>query len=124
MWTWGRGRPRTFLEADLGDECEAFLAGPVGGAPLSQEELKEIALSLGERCASMDEWRLATSAVAGQLLALAAREGRPVGDLQATVLVPLELDLFHDGPSSSFVPRRLARRVLEALEDHVPPEGR
>jgi hypothetical protein len=43
-------------------------------------------------------------------------QGRRVADLRAEVLVPLELEQFDEPPSSSFVPRRFARRVLTALD--------
>jgi hypothetical protein len=62
-------------------------------------------------------WRRARAYLAGELLAAAGRLGS-LQELQAEVLVPLELELAADLVPNWLGPGRWAMRVLEALAEH------
>ncbi|HEY8526652.1 MAG TPA: hypothetical protein VIL48_16910 [Acidimicrobiales bacterium] len=60
-------------------------------------------------------WADACAYVAGEVLDCAERYG-PLAEVQAAVLVPLELD--PHGPADPWLPRPWVRAVIAALDDH------
>jgi hypothetical protein len=101
----------TGLEAGVGDECEAYLAGhlasflaargrpvpPVGwlnqvvhGTP---RELSALAVTGSTETLQPSRWARAVGYLARSLLERARETGRPIEELQRELLLPLELEL-------------------------------
>jgi hypothetical protein len=124
-WKWRKRRSEPKIEGVVG-EVEAFLAGrylsylmehrlpvPVWAwlNPLAHGTVEEI-----RQMASRDEWTLA-SYLAPLILDAAAREGISVASIQATRLIPLELELCRRA-GTPWCPRRsqLSQLVSTALD--------
>jgi len=134
---WRKRKPGPKPERDpfgnpVGDECEAFLAGRLGaylrqeGRPIhavswlnqvvhaTPEELDRLAL-LGAQLDYVSTWHRAVGYMTRSLLERAAETGRPVGELQSTLLLPLELRLLGDPDAASLDPADLIRLALATL---------
>lgn len=117
---------------ELAAECDALLCGcypdylrshgrpvPVWAwtnplAHASQEALLAMVATRSRALGRTDCWLHACRYVAGELLDLAERNG-PLTELQATVLVPLELDLIARPGVASWTPGRWVETVTAAL---------
>ena len=133
MWRRDKGRSGAALVAD----CEAFLAGrylehvdpPAGLAPpwtwmnlLAHGTVEQLAAALAMSGSgapsdrSSRTWHDARAFLATEVLEAAGGEPGRVRDLQARVLVPLELDLV-DVNDVDLSPRAMVSAVVRALED-------
>ena len=119
---------------DLVAECEALLAGrypeylachghripawawtnPLAHAP--EEQLRAMISARGDGLGSVSGWHHAFCYVAGEVLDLAER-CEPLADLQATALVPLELDLISRPEAGFWRPGTWVAQVLAVLPD-------
>jgi hypothetical protein len=131
MW---RGNARSAAD-ELAADCEAFLAGryleyltrrgqPIPGwawtnplAHAPEEQLRSMISTRGQSMGPPSRWRHACCYVAGQLLDLAERRG-PLAALQATALVPLELELISRRDVSGWNPSTWVTTVMAVLADH------
>lgn len=134
---WRRRTPEPEPERDpfgspVADECEAFLAGRLGAylretgrlvLPIAwlnrvvhapPDELDRLAL-LGASGAPVPRWEGAVGYLARSLLARSAETGRPVAELQATLLVPLELRLVGDPDAAVLDAADMIRLALACL---------
>jgi hypothetical protein len=120
---------------ELAAECDAILSGrypdylrshgrdvPVWAwtnplAHASDEALRAIVATRSHMMAPADRWPHACRYVAGELLDLAECNG-PLAELQATVLVPLELDLIARPGVASWKPGTWVETVTAALPGH------
>ncbi len=129
MW---RGKARSAVD-ELAAECEAFLAGrypeyleclgqpipawawtnPLAHAP--EEQLRGMIAARGRAMTPAGGWRHACCYVAGELLDLAEQRG-PLGELQATALVPLELELMSRRDVVRWRPGTWAATVMAVLD--------
>jgi hypothetical protein len=122
---------------ELAAECEAFLAGrypeylryrghpiPVWAwtnplAHASEEQLRTMISARGDARGLTGGWPHACCYVAGELLDLAERRG-PLTELQATPLVPLELELISRRDVACWRPSTWVATVIAVL----PGRGR
>ena len=120
--------------AELVAECEAFLTGrypehladrgqPVPGwawtnplAHASEDRLRTMIATRGAASGSAGGWPQACSYVAGELLDLAEQRG-PLPELQAGVLVPLELELISRSDVASMRPGTWVTTVEDVLAE-------
>jgi hypothetical protein len=120
---------------ELAAECEAFLAGrypeylryrghaipawawtnPLAHAP--EEQLRTMISTRGGTIGPAGVWAHACCYVAGELLDLAERRG-PLTELQATALVPLELELISRRDVVCWRPGTWVATVMAVLSDH------
>jgi len=131
MWRRSEGAAADELAA----ECEAFLAGrypeylryrghpipvwawtnPLAHAPEGQ--LRKMISTRGDAMGPAGGWPLACCYVAGELLDLAEWRG-PLTEIQATVLVPLELELVSRRDVARWRPGTWVAAVAAVLRDH------
>lgn len=138
MWSRRNQRPKpkdwtpTGFESGIGDECEAFLAGQLAaylrrsGRPVppvgwlnqlvhaTPSELAVIAVG-SEPAVHSSSWQRAVGYLARSLLERSRETGRPVGDLQWEVLLPLELELLANPQARDFEPADVIRLTLARL---------
>ncbi len=69
-------------------------------------------------------WQQALAFLAQELISQAARRGRPVADLQRSMLVPIELELAGRPAQSSIEPGTVVSRVLTVLAQHPTSQRR
>ena len=118
---------------ELAAECEAFLAGrypeylkhrgdPIPAwawtnplAHASEEQLRTMISTPGDAMGPAGGWPHACCYVAGELLDLAEQRG-PLGELQATALVPLELELMSRRDVVRWSPGTWAATVMAVLD--------
>jgi hypothetical protein len=137
MWRRRNGRREpdrrvTGVETSVGDECEAFLAGQLGaylhrsGRPISPAgwlnqlvhgTTNELALMAVGSHPSLDpsNWQQAMAYLARSLLERARDTGRPIGELQRELLLPLELELLGNPDAVDFDPADVIRLTLARL---------
>jgi hypothetical protein len=131
----GRGETRFGRGEDILPEVESLLDGRFveylerRGRPVppwawinllahgTEEALRTAAASRHRPFLDVNVWRHARGYLAGEVLEVADRRGS-LAVLQATVLVPLELDHLAAPPSRRTRPGPWAAGVLRALEDH------
>lgn len=131
---WHREHNGPFAQ-ELVSDCEAFLAGRFAEhleargervpewawsnllAHGSDGRLVAAALAQPVHPAGSGGWRQARSYLAGEVLETAARNG-PLPQLQALVLVPLELASAERPDGAGFTPGQWVNTVLAALSDH------
>ena len=121
-------------------ECEAFLTGrypeylanhghpipawawtnPLAHAPEAQ--LRDMSSARGVALGPACGWHHAFCYAAGELLDLAERRG-PLAELQATALVPLELDLISRRGDACLRPGAWVATVMAVLPDHPRMRG-
>jgi len=131
MWRRSEGA----AAGELAAECEAFLAGrypeylnrrshpipvwawtnPLAHAPEGQ--LLKMISTRGDGMGPAGGWPLACCYVAGELLDLAERRG-PLTEIQATVLVSLELELVSRRDAARWRPGTWVAAVIAVLPDH------
>src|SRR5918994_241273 len=128
-------RRKTELFADeLVAECTAFLGGryapylaercrpaPVWGwtnvlAHATEAELHDLMRAPGRFARASGRWALACAYVAGEVLDLAERHGS-LRELQAAVLIPLELELATRTEIDGWIARRWVTVVTTVLGD-------
>lgn len=134
MW---RRRSRSDVPAapDLAAECEAFLSGGYTkyledrGGPIpvwawtnllahaTEEEIRSMLSASEPRARASARWRHACSYVAGEVLDLAERRGS-LGELQAAVLIPLELELMSRREAAFWRPGQWVAAVMAILHEH------
>lgn len=120
---------------ELGAECEAFLTGrypeylTARGYPVptwawtnplahaSEDQLRTMISTRGGAMGSAGGWPQACCYVAGELLDLAERRG-PLIHLQASALVPLELELIPRREVACWKPGTWVTAVMAVLPDH------
>jgi hypothetical protein len=120
---------------DLAAECEAFLSGGYTeyledrGAPIpawawtnllahaTEQEIRGKLSASGPRARAAARWRHACAYVAGEAIDLAEQRGS-LSELQATVLMPLELELIARREAASWGPGRWVAAVMAALHEH------
>ena len=131
MW-----RRKTELFADeLVAECTAFLGGryapylaercrpaPVWAwtnvlAHATEAELHDLVRAPGRFARASGRWALACAYLAGEVLDLADRHGS-LRELQAAVLIPLELDLATRTQINTWSPRPWVTAVTTVLHDY------
>jgi hypothetical protein len=120
---------------DLAAECEAFLAGryleyvkdrghpipawawtnPLAHAP--EEHLRNMISTREDSIGPAGGWHHACCYLAGELLDLAERRGS-LAELQATALIPLELELISRREPACRRPGTWVATVMAALPDH------
>lgn len=129
-------RRKTDLFADeLVAECAAFVRGgyapylaercrpvPVWAwtnvlAHATEPDLADLARAPGRFAPASGRWALACAYVVGEVLDLAERYG-PLTDLQAGVLIPLELELATRSEVEDWSPVPWVTAVTTALHDH------
>jgi hypothetical protein len=121
------------LDAGVGDECEAYLAGRLAaylhelGRPVppvawlnqvvhaSPRELSLLAIVETTSTIQASPWRRAVSYLARSLLERARKTGHPIGHLQRELLVPLELELIDQPDSALLDPPDVIRLTLARL---------
>jgi hypothetical protein len=135
MWRRRRSRSNGSAAPDLTAECEAFLSGGYTryledrGAPIpvwawtnllahaTEQEIRSMVSASGPRARASARWRDACSYVAGEVLDLAERRGS-LCELQATVLMPLELELMSRREAASWAPGQWVAAVMAILHEH------
>lgn len=135
MWRRDRRLPET---EELIADCGAFLVGSYAEhleargervppwawtnllAHGSEEELPYDVATAPTRPAGSDASRQARADLAGELLDAAERHG-PLPRVQATALVPLELELAGQPISAWATPAQWVARVLAVLDEQRPP---
>lgn len=143
MWGWRKWIGRRQPADDIGAECEAFLHGSYAEYlashgqdipswawlnPLAHGTKGQItALADGtsawhESVAGGTAWYQAMAFLAIETLELAESTGRPLEELQNSILAPLELDLARDVHRRRFAPKEVVGRTVAAL--HQRPSDR
>jgi hypothetical protein len=118
---------------EIGDECDAFLAGEwaehlaENGQPVpqwawvnqvahgSEERMRDLATQPAWRLAKQDEWTRLRACVADALFSRARQNGATVAEVQLHVLVPLELMLLGDKRLQQLGSAQLLIRTLSVL---------
>jgi hypothetical protein len=140
MWR-RRSRNPEPVPPDLAAECAAFLAGryalqleergarvPVWAwtnllAHATEQELRDMLSSPSRtRIRALTRWRHACSYVVGEVLDLAEQRGS-LRELQAAVLIPLELELTSRPDANGWGPGQWVAAVMAILHDdrHTRP---
>jgi hypothetical protein len=130
-----RRRKTELLADELVAECATFLRGgyasylaqrcrpvPVWAwtnvlAHATEVELQDLMRASGRFARASGRWALACAYVAGEVLDVAERHG-PLPELQAVVLIPLELELATRSEVDDWSPRRWVTTVTTALHDY------
>jgi hypothetical protein len=130
MWWKKRGSDEPDPDGDLGEECEAWLAGTWaefladhGEAVPPWAWVNKLAHAPERVVRSMtrppavnhDEWSRLRGCVAEYLLKEAVAKGASVAELQRSVLLPIESALFTDESLYRFGNPELMVRILAAL---------
>ena len=131
MW-WKKRTPKEpeNRDAQLGDECEAWLEGrwaeylAAHGEPVpswawlnqvTHASERAVRAMAGVPAFRSDDWFKLRGCVAEALLKEAAEKGVSIGELQRAVLLPIECALFHDEGLHRFGDPQLIIRILAAL---------
>ena len=140
MWKHSREDPMEPLAAELTLECEALLAGRYAEhlrrqgrwappwawlnalAHLSEEALADLATARPDPQAGdptgTREWRTAVAFLAEDVLRHVRSTGIPLRQLQASTLIPLELQLMAGADGPTLKAGQLAGIVLAAVHRH------
>lgn len=128
-------RRRSRAAQELVAECEAVLCGryasylgergrlvPVWAwtnvlAHGDEADLRRLVRSPGQFAQAPGRWAVACAYVAGEVLDLAERYG-PLADVQAAILVPLEIDPARRTGTDPWYPRPWVTAVTAALDEH------
>jgi hypothetical protein len=130
---WRKGKQEPEQAGGIGEECEAFLAGRLAvylqgkGRPIppvgwlnqlvhaTPDELEFLATGGSAEAVQPSAWCRTVAYLARSLLQRAQVTGRPIGELQRELLIPLELELIGNPSSAGLDSADVVRLTLTRL---------